>query len=68
MDDLLSLPTEERKRAFSHTKVGVLRRIVQLYPAEEVDGLKGVLKQWRTLGGRVTRKTAEEVVGELQRL
>lgn len=43
--------------------MGTLRRIVQLYPAEELDGLKGVLRQWRALGGRVTRKTAEEIVG-----
>ena len=64
IQDIMALPTEERRAAFSHTKVGVLRRVIQLYPAEEVEGLKGVLRSWRSLGGRVTRKTAEELVGE----
>lgn len=67
INEILALPTEERRREFSHVKVGVLRRIVQLYPAEEIEGLRGMLRQWRTLGGRVTRKTAEEIIGESTR-
>lgn len=63
IQDIMALPTDERRAAFSNTKVGVLRRVVQLYPAEEIEGLKGVLRSWRSLGGRVTRKTAEELVG-----
>lgn len=68
LEAVRSLPSDERRGAFSNVRVGVLRRIVQLYPAEEVDGLKGVLRNWRMLGGRVTRKTAEEIVGRLVRL
>ena len=64
IQEIMALPTDERKAAFSNTRVGVLRRVVQLYPAEEIEGLKGVLRSWRSLGGRVTRKTAEELVGE----
>jgi hypothetical protein len=62
---IMALPTDERVSAFSQVRVGVLRRIVQLYPGEEIDGLKGVLRSWRSLGGRVTRKTTEELVGRL---
>jgi hypothetical protein len=65
LETIMALPTEERVSAFSQVRVGVLRRIVQLYPGEEIDGLKGVLRSWRSLGGRVTRKTAEELVGRL---
>jgi hypothetical protein len=61
----MALPTDERVSAFSQVRVGVLRRIIQLYPGEEIDGLKGVLRSWRSLGGRVTRKTTEELVGRL---
>jgi hypothetical protein len=61
----MALPTDERVSAFSQVRVGVLRRIIQLYPGEEIDGLKGVLRSWRALGGRVTRKTTEELVGRL---
>jgi molybdenum cofactor biosynthesis enzyme len=61
----MALPTDEKVSAFSQVRVGVLRRIVQLYPGEEIDGLKGVLRSWRSLGGRVTRKTTEELVGRL---
>jgi hypothetical protein len=68
LDRMIALPTSERNSEFSQTRVGVLRRIVQLYPSEEIDGLKKVLRNWRFLGGRVTRKTAEEIVGRLCRL
>jgi hypothetical protein len=62
---IMALPTDESLSAFSQVRVGVLRRIIQLYPGEEIDGLKGVLRSWRALGGRVTRKTTEELVGRL---
>jgi hypothetical protein len=68
LDRMIALPTSERNSEFSQTRVGVLRRIVQLYPSEEIDCLKKVLRNWRFLGGRVTRKTAEEIVGRLCRL
>lgn len=64
IQDIMALPTDERRAAFATTRVGVLRRVIQLYPAEEIEGLKGVLRSWRSLGGRVTRKTAEELVGK----
>jgi len=65
LSTIMALPIDERVSAFSHVRVGVLRRIIQLYPGEEIDGLKPVLRTWRSLGGRVTRKTAEELVGRL---
>jgi hypothetical protein len=68
LEAVRSLPSDERAGAFADVRVGVLRRIVQLYPSEEVEGLRGVLRSWRMLGGRVTRKTAEEIVGRLVRL
>jgi len=68
LNQMIALPTTERHSAFSQTRVGALRRIVQLYPGEEIDGLKKVLRNWRFLGGRVTRKTAEEIVGRCCRL
>jgi len=65
LSTIMALPTEERVSAFSQVRVGILRRIIQLYPGEEIEGLKGVLRSWRSLGGRVTRKTTEELVGRL---
>lgn len=65
LSTIMALPTEDRVSAFSQVRVGVLRRIIQLYPGEEIDELKGVLRSWRSLGGRVTRKTTEELVGRL---
>lgn len=68
LENVRSLPSDERARAFANVRVGVLRRIVQLYPSEDIEGLRSVLRNWRMLGGRVTRKTAEEIVGRLVRL
>jgi hypothetical protein len=65
IEQIMALPVEKRKGVFGQMRVGTLRRIIQLYPSEEIEGLKGILRNWRALGGRVTRKTAEELVGRL---
>lgn len=45
-------------------RVGSLRKVVQLSDsAEEVEELRGVLRTWRVLGGKVTKQTAQEIVG-----
>lgn len=62
----MALPAEDRKSILSQTRIGVLRKIVSLsQSAEEVEGLEGVLRGWRVLGGRITEQTGNEIVGEL---
>lgn len=56
---------QERKEAASALRVGMLRKVVQLSDTpEELEELRGVLRGWRVLGGKVTGQTAKEIVGE----
>ena len=58
------LPTREKKRVMSSTRVGTLRKIVQFCDTpEELEDIRGALRGWRVMGMRVTAKTAEEIVG-----
>ena len=60
------LPSLERRRAMSNTRVGTLRKIVQFSDTpEELEEIRGALRGWRVMGMRVTAKTAEEIVGGL---
>lgn len=46
-------------------RVGSLRKVVQLSDTpEEIEELRGVFRTWRVLGGKVTKQTAQELVGE----
>ena len=60
-----SLPNAEKKRTVSITRIGTLRKVVQLCDtAEELNDLRGALRGWRVMGIKVTGKTAEEIIGE----
>lgn len=55
----------ERKQEAPAIRKGTLRKIVQRSEsAEELEGLKDVLRAWRVLGKNVTEMAANEIIGK----
>lgn len=59
----------ERKQEAPAIRKGTLRKVVQRSEsAEELEGLKDVLRAWRVLGKNVTEMAANEIIGGSRRV